>query len=210
MESTRQSRMHSRRRRRRIATAVVATAVTAGVLLAAFGAGALFASAILFFAGVGAVSNMTDGVTWGIWEPVNVVVRVDDEPVSLLVDEIGGVDVVPLPTGAAAQALSVAPVVITSSTRTTASSTAGPAASFTASICSTIAQWNGVAFAYGRLRNASAGPEEMNSRNRRRCAAGLGGTFCSMSTPAKSANAAPNSESADSKVPFSSACWTPA
>ena len=32
--------MHSRRRRRRIATAVVATAVTAGVLLAAFGAGA--------------------------------------------------------------------------------------------------------------------------------------------------------------------------
>ena len=36
MESTRQSRMHSRRRRRRIATAVVATAVTAGVLLAAF------------------------------------------------------------------------------------------------------------------------------------------------------------------------------
>jgi Ni/Fe-hydrogenase subunit HybB-like protein len=27
-----------------------------------------------FFAGVGAVSNMTDGFTWGIWEPVNVVV----------------------------------------------------------------------------------------------------------------------------------------
>jgi Ni/Fe-hydrogenase subunit HybB-like protein len=27
-----------------------------------------------FFAGIGAVSNMTDGFTWGIWEPVNVVV----------------------------------------------------------------------------------------------------------------------------------------
>jgi Ni/Fe-hydrogenase subunit HybB-like protein len=27
-----------------------------------------------FYAGVGAVSNMTDGFTWGIWEPVNVVV----------------------------------------------------------------------------------------------------------------------------------------
>jgi Ni/Fe-hydrogenase subunit HybB-like protein len=27
-----------------------------------------------FFAGVGPVSNMTDGFTWGIWEPVNVVV----------------------------------------------------------------------------------------------------------------------------------------
>lgn len=26
------------------------------------------------FAGIGAVSNMTDGFTWGIWEPVNVVV----------------------------------------------------------------------------------------------------------------------------------------
>ncbi|HTN51817.1 MAG TPA: Ni/Fe-hydrogenase cytochrome b subunit [Anaeromyxobacter sp.] len=27
-----------------------------------------------FFAGIGPVSNMTDGFTWGIWEPVNVVV----------------------------------------------------------------------------------------------------------------------------------------
>lgn len=27
-----------------------------------------------FFAGIGAVSNMSDGFTWGIWEPVNVVV----------------------------------------------------------------------------------------------------------------------------------------
>lgn len=27
-----------------------------------------------FFAGIGSVSNMTDGFTWGIWEPVNVVV----------------------------------------------------------------------------------------------------------------------------------------
>src|SRR5512142_877858 len=27
-----------------------------------------------FFVGVGPVSNMTDGFTWGIWEPVNVVV----------------------------------------------------------------------------------------------------------------------------------------
>jgi len=27
-----------------------------------------------FFTGIGAVSNMTDGFTWGIWEPVNVVV----------------------------------------------------------------------------------------------------------------------------------------
>src|SRR5215208_2357280 len=27
-----------------------------------------------FFTGVGPVSNMTDGFTWGIWEPVNVVV----------------------------------------------------------------------------------------------------------------------------------------
>src|SRR5512139_2997461 len=40
---------------------------------------ALFAVAAVvivyrFFSGIGAVSNMTDGFTWGIWEPVNVVV----------------------------------------------------------------------------------------------------------------------------------------
>src|SRR3972149_1600958 len=43
------------------------------VLLALFGLSALF-MAYRFYAGIGAVSNMTDGFTWGIWEPVNVVV----------------------------------------------------------------------------------------------------------------------------------------
>jgi len=43
------------------------------VLLALFGL-ATAVMAYRFFAGVGAVSNMTDGFTWGIWEPVNVVV----------------------------------------------------------------------------------------------------------------------------------------
>jgi Ni/Fe-hydrogenase subunit HybB-like protein len=43
------------------------------VLLALFGVGAVFIGYRLF-AGIGAVSNMTDGFTWGIWEPVNVVV----------------------------------------------------------------------------------------------------------------------------------------
>jgi Ni/Fe-hydrogenase subunit HybB-like protein len=43
------------------------------VLLALFGISALF-MAYRFYAGIGAVSNMTDGFTWGIWEPVNVVV----------------------------------------------------------------------------------------------------------------------------------------
>jgi Ni/Fe-hydrogenase subunit HybB-like protein len=43
------------------------------VLLALFGVSTLF-MAYRFYAGVGAVSNMTDGFTWGIWEPVNVVV----------------------------------------------------------------------------------------------------------------------------------------
>jgi Ni/Fe-hydrogenase subunit HybB-like protein len=43
------------------------------VLLALFGVAALF-MAWRFVFGVGAVSNMTDGFTWGIWEPVNVVV----------------------------------------------------------------------------------------------------------------------------------------
>jgi Ni/Fe-hydrogenase subunit HybB-like protein len=43
------------------------------VLLALFGlAAAVMAYRFVF--GVGAVSNMTDGFTWGIWEPVNVVV----------------------------------------------------------------------------------------------------------------------------------------
>ncbi len=43
------------------------------VLLVLFGVSTLV-MAYRFFAGVGAVSNMTDGFTWGIWEPVNVVV----------------------------------------------------------------------------------------------------------------------------------------
>lgn len=43
------------------------------VLLAIFGVAALV-MAWRFVFGVGAVSNMTDGFTWGIWEPVNVVV----------------------------------------------------------------------------------------------------------------------------------------
>jgi Ni/Fe-hydrogenase subunit HybB-like protein len=43
------------------------------VLLALFAVSAIV-MAYRFFAGVGAVSNMTDGFTWGIWEPVNVVV----------------------------------------------------------------------------------------------------------------------------------------
>ncbi len=43
------------------------------ILLAVFGASTLV-MAYRFFAGVGAVSNMTDGFTWGIWEPINVVV----------------------------------------------------------------------------------------------------------------------------------------
>jgi len=42
-------------------------------LLAIFGVSALF-MAYRFTAGIGAVSNMTDGFTWGIWEPINVVV----------------------------------------------------------------------------------------------------------------------------------------
>jgi Ni/Fe-hydrogenase subunit HybB-like protein len=43
------------------------------VLLALFAVAALV-MAYRFVFGVGAVSNMTDGFTWGIWEPVNVVV----------------------------------------------------------------------------------------------------------------------------------------
>ena len=43
------------------------------VLLALFGLAAIL-MAWRFVFGVGAVSNMTDGFTWGIWEPVNVVV----------------------------------------------------------------------------------------------------------------------------------------
>jgi Ni/Fe-hydrogenase subunit HybB-like protein len=43
------------------------------VLLGIFAVSAVF-MAYRFYAGVGAVSNMTDGFTWGIWEPVNVVV----------------------------------------------------------------------------------------------------------------------------------------
>jgi Ni/Fe-hydrogenase subunit HybB-like protein len=43
------------------------------VLLALFGIASIV-MAYRFYAGVGAVSNMTDGFTWGIWEPVNVVV----------------------------------------------------------------------------------------------------------------------------------------
>ncbi len=43
------------------------------ILLAIFGISTLVMG-YRFIAGVGAVSNMTDGFTWGIWEPVNVVV----------------------------------------------------------------------------------------------------------------------------------------
>ena len=43
------------------------------VLLALFGVSSIV-MAYRFVAGIGAVSNMTDGFTWGIWEPVNVVV----------------------------------------------------------------------------------------------------------------------------------------
>jgi len=43
------------------------------LLLAIFGISSLVIG-YRFFAGVGAMSNMTDGFTWGIWEPVNVVV----------------------------------------------------------------------------------------------------------------------------------------
>jgi Ni/Fe-hydrogenase subunit HybB-like protein len=43
------------------------------VLLGLFGVASIV-MAYRFYAGVGAVSNMTDGFTWGIWEPVNVVV----------------------------------------------------------------------------------------------------------------------------------------
>jgi len=46
---------------------------TMKVLLVLFGISTLF-MAYRFYAGIGAVSNMTDGFTWGIWEPVNVVV----------------------------------------------------------------------------------------------------------------------------------------
>jgi Ni/Fe-hydrogenase subunit HybB-like protein len=42
------------------------------ILLAIFGVAALV-MVYRFFTGVGPVSNMTDGFTWGIWEPVNVV-----------------------------------------------------------------------------------------------------------------------------------------
>jgi Ni/Fe-hydrogenase subunit HybB-like protein len=43
------------------------------VLLGLFGVAAVVMG-YRFFAGIGPVSNMTDGFTWGIWEPVNVVV----------------------------------------------------------------------------------------------------------------------------------------
>ena len=43
------------------------------ILIAIFGAATLV-MAYRFFAGIGAVSNMTDGFTWGIWEPINTVV----------------------------------------------------------------------------------------------------------------------------------------
>jgi Ni/Fe-hydrogenase subunit HybB-like protein len=46
---------------------------TMKLLLAIF-AGAVVIIAYRFFAGVGAVSAMNDGFTWGIWEPLNVVV----------------------------------------------------------------------------------------------------------------------------------------
>src|SRR5512133_3277482 len=42
------------------------------ILLAIFGVAALV-MVYRFFTGVGPVSNMTDGFTWGIWGPVNVV-----------------------------------------------------------------------------------------------------------------------------------------
>ncbi len=42
-------------------------------LLALFGV-AVVVMAYRFFAGIGPVSNMSDGYAWGIWEPVNVVV----------------------------------------------------------------------------------------------------------------------------------------
>jgi Ni/Fe-hydrogenase subunit HybB-like protein len=42
-------------------------------LLAVFGV-AVVVMAYRFFAGIGPVSNMSDGYAWGIWEPVNVVV----------------------------------------------------------------------------------------------------------------------------------------
>ena len=42
------------------------------ILLAIFGVAAVV-MVYRFFVGVGPVSNMTDGFTWGIWEPVNVV-----------------------------------------------------------------------------------------------------------------------------------------
>lgn len=43
------------------------------ILLAVFGVSSLVMG-YRFVMGIGAVSNMTDGFTWGIWEPVNVVV----------------------------------------------------------------------------------------------------------------------------------------
>jgi Ni/Fe-hydrogenase subunit HybB-like protein len=43
------------------------------VLLAIFGVAAVI-MVYRFFAGIGPVSNMSDGYTWGIWEPINVVV----------------------------------------------------------------------------------------------------------------------------------------
>src|SRR5512140_851130 len=43
------------------------------ILLGIFAVSSLV-MAYRFYAGIGAVSNMTDGFTWGIWEPVNVVV----------------------------------------------------------------------------------------------------------------------------------------
>jgi Ni/Fe-hydrogenase subunit HybB-like protein len=43
------------------------------LLIGIFGASTLV-MAYRFFAGIGAVSNMTDGFTWGIWEPINTVV----------------------------------------------------------------------------------------------------------------------------------------
>ena len=43
------------------------------LLLAVFGVAAVV-MVYRFFAGIGPVSNMTDGFTWGIWEPINVVV----------------------------------------------------------------------------------------------------------------------------------------
>jgi Ni/Fe-hydrogenase subunit HybB-like protein len=42
-------------------------------LLAVFGIAAVV-MVYRFFTGIGPVSNMTDGFTWGIWEPINVVV----------------------------------------------------------------------------------------------------------------------------------------